>query len=160
MHAMKKDPYQSFLNYAFWLLGRKAYTEAEIGQRLKRRAAKLKIPDAEKLIKKVTERLKELHYVDDEKILENYFEYRLKTRPQGKFLFLHEMHRRGIPFVRARAEWERRNISEEPLARALLKSRERQLKNIPQVLRKKRMAGLLASRGFSPETVWGILEKI
>lgn len=155
-----KDFYQSFLNYAFWLLGRKAYTEAEIHQRLKRRAAKLKIADAEKIIKKVLERLKELRYVDDEKVLENYFEYRLKTRPQGKFLFLREMRRRGISFEKAKEEWDKREIEEGPLARELIAKRERQLKGLPRILRKKRIASLLAGRGFSPETVWGILEKI
>lgn len=154
-----KDPYQTLLNYSFWLLGRKAYTEAEISERLKRRTAKLKISEPENLIKKVIERLKELRYLNDEKILEDYFEYRLKTRPQGKFLFLHEMHRRGIPFEKAREEWEKRDIEEKPLALELVKKRERQLKGLPQVLRKKRIASLLASRGFSPETVWGILEK-
>jgi regulatory protein len=120
----------------------------------------LKIPDAEKTIQKVLERLKELRYLDDGKILEDYFEYRLKTRPQGKFLFLREMHRRGIPFEKAREEWEKRDIEEKPLALELVKKRERQLKGLPPVLRKKRIASLLASRGFSPETVWGILEKV
>jgi len=157
MSHVIKDSYLSLLNYSFWLLGRKAYTEAEILQRLKRRAAKLKISEPENTIKKVMERLKELRYLDDEKILENYFEYRLKTRPQGKFLFLREMHRRGISFEKAREEWEKRDIEEKPIALELIKKRESQLKGLPQVLRKKRIAGLLASRGFSPETVWEVL---
>lgn len=157
-NLMERDSYKTLLNYSFWLLGRKAYTEAEIFERLNRRGLKVKLPQIQAAIKKVLERLRELKYLDDDKILENYFEYRLKSRPQGKFLFLHEMHRRGIPFEKARAEWEKRDIEEKPLALELLKKRERQLKGLPQVLRKKRIASLLASRGFSPETVWGILE--
>lgn len=157
---MERDSYKVLLNYSFWLLGRKAYTEAEIFERLNRRGLKVKLPQVQAAIKKVVKRLRELKYLDDNKILENYFEYRLKSRPQGKFLFLHEMHRRGIPFENARAEWEKRDIEEKPLALELVKKRERQLNGLPQVLRKKRIASLLASRGFSPETVWGVLEKV
>lgn len=154
--AMRND-YQKLLDYSFWLLGRKAYTEAELRKRLLRRAAKLKLPDAETCTKKVVARLKELKYLDDSKILENYFEYRLKSRPQGKFLYLHQMRRRGIPFDAAKLEWERRKIDEETLAREVLEKKRSAWAGLPAVLQKKKAAQFLASRGFAAETVWSII---
>lgn len=151
---MQKDPYQTLLNYSFWLLGRKAYAEAELRKRLERRSKKLKLPDSEKIIKKVIERLQELQYVDDAKILENYFEYRLKNRPCGKFLFLHEMHRKGISLDTAKAAWEKSGVDEEALAHDLLERKKKKLDALPEVLRKKKIMQLLASRGFSPEIIY------
>lgn len=156
---MKCDSYKFLLNYSFWLLGRKSYTEKEISDRLKRRAIKIKLPQCESVIKKVIKRLRELNYVDDDKILENYFEYRLKVRPVGRFRFLQEMYKRGIPFERARSEWEKREIDEEQLALDLIQAKKRQFKGLSAILRKKKIVSLLAGRGFSSETVWGVFGK-
>lgn len=152
-----RNDYQKLLDYSFWLLGRKAYTESELCKRLTLRAAKLKLEAVEASIKKVVARLKELKYLDDSKILENYFEFRLKSRPQGKFLFLHQMRRRGIPFDAAKLEWERRGIDEETLAREVLEKKRLAWTGLPAVLQKKKAAQFLASRGFAAETVWSII---
>lgn len=164
---MPPDSYKKLLSYSFRLLASKSYTEAEIVERLNRRAKKLTIPaptvipasaSADEIIKRVVARLRELKYLDDHKILEDFFEYRLKSRPVGKYLFLHQMHRRGISFETASTEWEKRNIEERSLATALMEKRLQELKKqdpgAPLVLRKKRLAQFLASRGFSAETVW------
>lgn len=121
----------------------------------------MKLSDLDTAIKKVIKRLRELKYLDDGRILSDYFEYRLKSRPVGKFLFLHEMYRRGIPFEQARREWEKREVDEEPLALQLLENKNRQWKkeNMPPVLRKKKVIQLLTSRGFSPDTIWGLVDK-
>lgn len=157
---MKKHSYQILLAYSFRLLGRKAYTESEIKEKLARRALKIKLADGEVAAKKVIERLKELNYINDDKILQDYFEYRLNSRPQGKFKFLHEMHRRGILWERAAKEWDSRAICEEPLALSLIEKKSRRFKGLPQVLRKKKIASLLAGRGFAPDTIWSILDKV
>lgn len=159
---MEKDSYKILLNYSFRLLGRKNYSEAEISKKFIQRGKKLKLSDLDTAIKKVIKRLRELKYLDDDRILNDYFEYRLKSRPVGKFLFLHEMHRRGISFDQAKREWEKREIDEEPLALQLLKNKNRQWKkeNMPPVLRKRKVIHLLTSRGFSPDTIWGLVDKV
>lgn len=154
-----QDPYKILLNYSFRLLSGKSYTESEISTKLKKRSEKVKLEDVPNLVAKVITRLKELNYLNDDQILSDYFEYRLRARPHGKFSFLHAMHRRGIGFETARAAWEKRGVEEAPLAIALLEQKKRKLEKLPDVLRKKKIAQLLASRGFSPETVWGILDK-
>lgn len=164
---MGKNAYQSLLDYALRILGRRSYSESGMLHKLLQRGKKLKLgdfPDAAEVSaasKKVLDRLRELKYVDDDRMLADYFEYRLKSRPVGKFEFLHEMHRRGIPFQRAGREWDRRGIAEEPLAQAFLEKRRRQWvkEKMPPVLQRKKIAGLLAGRGFAPDTVWAILDK-
>lgn len=158
---MPIDSYQLLLNYAFRLLARKAYAKRALTLRLERRAEKEGLLEKERqpAILKVLERLMELGYVNDEKILEDYFEYRLKSRPEGKFSFLQRMHRRGISFEQARKMWDSRGIDEEALAQELLEKKAEQFSKMPSVLQRQKMVRLLASRGFSPETVWKVVEK-
>lgn len=151
------DPYRAMLNYAFWLLGRKQYSEEEMRLRMERRAKRVQVYDAGGLIKKVLTRIKELNYINDDKILENYFEYRLKTRPQGKYAFLIECARRGIDKEKAAAAWARARIDERALAQELLEKRSARLKKIDPKKRKQKLAQMLASRGFAPDTVFSAL---
>ena len=155
---MKNDFYQPLMDYAFRLLGGCAYSEEKLHQKLALRARKLKLDKPAPLLEKITARLKELNYLNDDRLLNDYFEYRLKNRPVGKFLFLHDMHRRGIPIKKARAEWEKRNMDELPLAKELLSQKGRQFEKLPPVLRKNKIVRFLASRGFSPETVWELAD--
>lgn len=148
------------LSYALHLISRKNYTEAEITRKLLRRSEKLNLQNSKIAQKKVLKRLCELTYIDDTKILGDYFEYRLPARPQGKFAFLNELQRRGIPIENAKAEWEKRGIREESLAMALIKNKKMRFAKMPRVLQEKKIASLLANRGFSPETIWEILEKM
>lgn len=155
---MNDVSYQALLNYAFRLLATRNYTESEMLSRLGRRADKLHLKGKAGATKQVIARLRELQYLDDQKILADYFEYRLKSRPVGKFGFLHEMHRRGFSFERAKLEWEKRGVDEGTLAQALLEKKRKELDRLPEVLRKKKIMSLLARRGFSPDTTWRILD--
>lgn len=155
---MNDVSYQALLNYAFRLLATRNYTESEMLSRLDRRASKLHLKGKASATKQVVKRLRELQYLDDQKILADYFEYRLKSRPVGKFGFLHQMHRRGFSFERAKLEWEKRGVDEGMLAEALLEKKRKELDKLPEVLRKKKIMSLLARRGFSPDTTWRILD--
>ena len=156
---MEKDLYQRFLNYCFWLLGRRAYSRSEIIKCVERKAKKMKLDGSEtgQIKERVLSRLEELNYINDAKILENYFEYRLPARPAGKYIFLNEMRRRGIDVDAAKTAWNSRNINEEKLAEEFIESHLKRLKGLDLQKRKKRIAGLLSRRGFSTDTVWGIV---
>ena len=128
--------------------------------RLDRKGKKVLLSDLESSIPKVIARLKEFNYINDDKILENFFEYRLKSKPQGRYFFLGEMRRRGIPVDKAAGEWEKRRINEVELANKLLLSKAKKYYAFDAFTRKKKIATFLAGRGFSPETVWNILDKL
>lgn len=157
---MNVDSYQVLLNYSFRLLTRKNYSEAEMRTRLDRKGKKVLLSDLESAIPKVIARLKEFNYINDDKILENYFEFRLSSRPQGKYFFMNEMRRRGIPLDKATFEWEKRGINEVDLAQKLLSVKGKKYSGFDPFTRKKKIATFLAGRGFSPETVWNVLDKL
>lgn len=157
---MERDPYKSLLIYSFRLLARKAYSQAEMKRKLSMRAKKVLLPEAGLAIEKVMDRLEGLGYIDDKKIVSNVLEYRLHERPVGKFGFLIEMKRKGINTDRAKEEWEKRGIDEHELARALFENKKRFLAKLPLQKQKEKFSRLLASRGFSSDIVWGLLEKL
>lgn len=154
---MNKKTYQSLLNYSFRLLTRKAYTEYEILTRLKRRVKKFSIEGGEAAITKVMARLYELNYINDEKILDNFFLFSLPAKPQGKFGFLSTMRRRGIGREKAEQKWRMNVVSEKQLAVDLLARKSKQISKYKENKRKEKMARLLASRGFSGDTIWDVL---
>lgn len=158
---MQKDLYQRFLNYAFWLLGRRAYSKNEIIKKFNLKAKKLKLEEGQagEIKERVLSRLEKLNYINDAKILENYFEYRLTARPAGKYIFLNEMRKRGIDLDVAKTAWASRKIDEEKLAEEFIAGKLEHFKDLDPQKRKKRIAGLLARRGFSADTVWSVLGK-
>lgn len=167
---MSKEIYEILINYAFRILAKKSYTKAEMEKKLRVRAAKVEkkslkesvSSNAEASMKKIMQRLHELNYLNDERILSNYFEYRLKNRPQGKFAFIHEMRRRGISADIAQKQWEERGIDELALAQELIDKKFKKFrdKNTPLVLLKKKIAVFLAGRGFSSEIIWEALSNV
>lgn len=159
---MEKDPYQLLMAYAFRLLSKKTYTEGEILKKFSSKGKRLKLSEDESAPagKKVLERLKELNYVNDEKFIDDYFEYRLNNKPQGKFGFVNEMKKRRISFEIARQQWEKRNIDEKSLAMRLVSKKLRILHKLPPPKKKKKIMAALASRGFSPDIVWEILGEL
>lgn len=148
------------MDYALFMLGRKSYARSELKKRLEMRARKKKLEEAPAAIEKVLERLKELGYLDDEKLLKNYLEYTLPTKPQGKQAFVSTMMRRGIKSSQAIAAWSRAAIDEAPLLNEVLQKAIAKYEKEPHQKRKAKIAGLLMRRGFSPGLVWDALAKI
>lgn len=155
---MQKAPYQLLLGYSFRLLTRRNYTEAEILDKLIKRGKKVKFENYEVLARKAVERLKEIGFINDKKYFADYFEYRLAAKPVGAFGFMREMAKRKIPFAKSKQEWENRRIDEKQLAQAFLEKCRRKYEKLEPRKQKQKIVSLLAGRGFSPETVWGILD--
>ena len=120
--------------------------------------AKKNLPDAPALIERVLARLHELKYIDDDRILQNYFEYKLAFKPVGKYRFLNDMRRIGIPKVKAINAWESKNVDEEALALQLLEARKKRFVGLKGQDRKKKIVSLLGGRGFAPDVIWKVLE--
>jgi len=76
------------MDYALWLLGRQAYSEAEMRARLGRRA----LPQAD--IDRVVARLRELNLVNDARFAQGYVRNRQHAR--GRLALRGELKRKGI----------------------------------------------------------------
>lgn len=157
---MNKDPYRLLFDYSLWLLGRRNYSEREMMKKLEQRSAKLKLPDAPALCQKVIIRLKELNYINDGRMVDDYFQYRLKNRPEGRFAFLQYARKKGISLELAKEQWGREEPDEIVLAEQAVLAKKRQLAGLPLQKKKQKIAQFLARRGFKADTVWKIIAKI
>ncbi len=152
-----RNSYEALLQYSFRILSRKSYTRREIETKLTKRGEKYNLPAFQDAAKKVMERLTELNYLNDGAIITNHLEYRVKVRPQGRYGFLFEMRKRGIDSKAAAREWDKKAIDERALARELIAKKSVQLKELEPRKRAQRISSLLASRGFAPDVIWGIV---
>lgn len=76
------------MSYALWLLGKRAYTEAELRQRLQRRS----LPEAD--CDRVLIRLKELQLLDDHAFAGSYL--RARAQQRGRLALQQELRRKGV----------------------------------------------------------------
>jgi len=147
--ALEEQSYEA-RQYAFLLLSYKARTSSELKQRLTRKGFS---PD---IVAATLQRLTELKMVDDAGFARRFTEDRITIGHKGKWRVRGELLKRGVakehiedalataPDEKAAA----REVAEKYL------SRNRGLE--PDVL-KRRLYAFLARRGFSPDTIRGVL---
>lgn len=84
------DERAKVISKAFAYLGRRSHAEKELKLKLLK-----KFPQA-MLIEKTIERLKELGYINDEKFVRDWIEYRLSSNPKGRILIKRELFEKGV----------------------------------------------------------------
>jgi len=84
------DERAKIMNKAFDYLARRNYAQKELKSKLLR-----KFPKGD-LVEKVIERIKELGYIDDEKFVREWIEYRLISKPRGRILIRRELLAKGV----------------------------------------------------------------
>lgn len=139
-------------NYVLWLLGRKAYTRAELEERLLGKGA------APEVVSAVLARLEEYRFVDDEAYAQGYV--RAREPRKGKLALRQELLRKGV-------EEETVEGVLEPLGEAAQADRAEELlrkhawrfrKEDPRKNRAKAFA-FLARRGFAGGAAAEALER-
>lgn len=86
--AEKVYDYQRSLSYAFWLLGRRAYTTAELREKLLGKQAEPEV------VTRVIARLSELRYLDDKGYAESFV--RSRQPRKGRMALRRELFRKGV----------------------------------------------------------------
>lgn len=139
-------------DYALWLLGRQAYTAAEVRQRLRRRA----LPEAD--TERVVARLLELGLLDDRAYAIAYVDRRAATR--GGLALRQELQRKGVATelieraVGAHGEADQRRAAVELLRKQAWRFEVAPGADDALVARARgRAYALLARRGFPPDVV-------
>ncbi|MCX6811463.1 MAG: regulatory protein RecX [Candidatus Berkelbacteria bacterium] len=84
------DERAKVMNKAFVYLARRNHAEKELKSKLLK-----KFPKGA-LVEKTIERLKELGYINDEKFVREWIEYRLNTKPRGRILIKRELLTKGV----------------------------------------------------------------
>ena len=137
------------------LLAVRDRTVREMGERLERRGC------SAEAIAIVVEGLQRTGLLDDLKFVRQWIGYRLETRPQGRIRLLQDLRKRGIDKSLAEqvlAEFEERVGTGDAADRVLERVLHRYAKLAPDVA-SRRMYGLLARRGFDPDTSRSAVER-
>ena len=154
-----RDSYRFLLNYAFFLLGRRQYSEVELIKKCRLRAKKVTLEESEDALEKVIVRLHELEYLNDEKLAVSFLQNSLNLKPQGKRSFLVHMRKKGVAHDVAQKAWDAAQIDEDILAHRLIASKMGQFEKLDLIKQNRKIQYLLASRGFKSSLIWDILRE-
>jgi len=133
---------------ALQYLGARDRTERELRDRLQRRGCS---PEA---IETALERLVAARLVDDEALARRYVEVRMTERPSGAIRLAQDLRRRGVerPVIDRVLEEFADGIGTEETAVDLLRRVAKRYRGLDRTTARRRMYGMLARRGFDPET--------
>lgn len=147
-----EEQYRLCRNYAFLLLSYKARTEKELKERLEKKGY------SPVVIARVFERLKELGLADDEKLTKDYVEERIRIGHKGKWRVKQELLKRGV--AKEKVEQALKDAPDETeAAMMVLEHFLPRYQRLDEETKLRRIYGLLARRGFSPETIKNVLLK-
>ena len=129
---------------AFRLLGARAYSCAQVKERLRRRGFQ------EYVVEQTLDELRRLKLVDDRDYALRYVQERMRIRPAGRALLLHDLKKRGIDAATAEDVLDEvfADVDPEAVALDLLRSRRRQYESVDSRRALSRMYGFLGRRGF------------
>lgn len=94
------------LQYAFWLLGRRDYTESEMTAKLNKRVIALvgqtdtsvdQAGVSAELVARTMDRLRELGYLNDRAFAERFAQKSLTERSRGAFWVRQQLQKKGVP---------------------------------------------------------------
>ncbi len=143
------------LQYAVKLLSARPYSEKKLKEKLY--ARKYLTPD----IRTALERLKRERLLDDRKYAEDFVRARMAARPRGATRMVTDLLARGIPLILAREVTTELmpRTDEVPLAREFVRRKQAQYAHLDDDTRWRRLAGMLARRGFSFDTIRKVLQR-
>ncbi|NPV14326.1 hypothetical protein HPY86_05275 [candidate division WOR-3 bacterium] len=139
--------------YALLLLSYRARSEKELRERMEKKGWTPAVIEA------VLKNFKETGLVDDEKLAQRYVQDRITVGHKGKWRIKQELTRIGIA-----KELINRALATAPdetaAAKMVLEHFLPRYQKLDPLTKKRRLAGLLARRGFSPETINRLLNEL
>ncbi len=141
------------MNYGMHALSQRAHTTHELEEKLKKRPH-FTLESG----KAVLSRLQELGLLNDDAFIRRTVEEAAQFRFQGPLKVASRLYKRGIPMKQTQEIWRASGISERELAEEALKRVAKRFTKLPKNKLYQRRAQFLASRGFSPDTIYSVLE--
>lgn len=170
---LEENKYQNLLNASLRLVSFRPRSEKEIREFLLKKIQKLQISPQEyqKILARVLSRLRELGYADDKKFIQWWIEQRALYRPKGRRALLWELRQKGIDESLAHEvlEESRQYLSDSLKDDALWEKEEavkairlrlERWKHLPPIVQKRKMYSFLERRGFSPETIYHVIDEV
>lgn len=151
------ENYDKLIQYAFRILAKKRYTCFELRKKLNEYLKRREITD-DSVLTKVLSRLTELKYLDDRQYAVDYIRDRLKLKPRGEFLLIHELKRRGIPEDTIEDTLSSNPVDESGSATDALTRRKRRWETLPRQQAREKAFRFLSSRGFRPDAIYKAID--
>lgn len=151
----KAKPYtlERAWNYVLWLLGRQAYTTAQVKEKLVRKQV------APEIIQQVLEKLGDYRFLDDVRFAEQYIQSR--QRHKGKIALKQELRRKGVDEKLVEgALVELDDESQLEHATALLQKQLPRLQTGEERKRYGKAYAFLARKGFTSDIIRRVLEDV
>lgn len=142
------------LNYALWLIGRRARTQREIEEKLSRKGF-----DKGEILKTV-DKLKQLRLLDDKEYSLSYIRASKSLKPKGRYRLLLELTRRGVDKGTARLALDEELEDTGTLAETALKSYLKRSGGLSKERLYQRSMGFLLRRGFSLDEAKKAVKKV
>ena len=150
---MRTD-YEVLIEYSLKLISRKRYTQKEMEKKLKGKEF-AKGDD----IQKVIARLKEYKYINDNDYANAFIQTRVRFAPRGKRLMALELRQKGIDKETVKQQIDECEINELDLAREVLKRKQSALKKYFGQKKREKIFMILASKGFSFDTIYKVADE-
>lgn len=144
--------YRKGLDAAFRLLSNRERSAAELRKRLREKGY------PEDTVEKVLERLQETGLQDDPRFADRYAA-ESAVRGKAARLIQRELVNKGLDKELAAAAATVSPEDERERARSVAEKKARTMRGVAQPKRLQRLAGLLARRGFDPETCWVVAKE-
>ncbi len=153
--SRKTKPYtlERAWNYVLWLLGRQAYTAAQVKEKLVRKEV------APEIIQQVLEKLEDYRFLDDARYAEQYIQSR--QRHKGKLALKQELRRKGVD--EKLVEGALQGLDDESQlehATALLQKQLPRLQTDDPRKSYGKAYAFLARKGFTSDIIRQALEKV
>jgi len=141
--------------YAFLLLKFRLRSEKELRERLKKKKFPFEI------INQTLEFLRQKRFLDDDYFAQAWIDWRIK-KPFGLRRITEELRLKGIDreIINKKVGQLKAHYCEEEVVYKLAQAKINRLKNVPADKVKARAYAYLIRRGFSPETVFTIINKL
>ncbi len=145
-YTAKPYTYERSWNYVLWLLGRKAYTQKQLKDKLKQKDAEPEV------IERVMKRLNELKFVDDKAYAEMYV--RSRQHKKGSIALKQELFQKGISETLVTETLEPLDqAKQKTAAKQILEKNQWRLTKTEEKKRYSKAYAFLARRGFPSDVV-------
>lgn len=141
------ETYHRALNASLHFLSYRPRSEGEIRQRLRKSGTD------DEVIDRVIQQLRDWRYVDDADFAQRWVENRTLHRPRGSRLLAQELRAKGVDPLIVDQALEDADLDETGQALDVARKRWRQLQDLDDAVRERRLIGFLQRRGFNFDSI-------
>lgn len=147
---IKKSEFQKTLDKLLMFATLRSRSEKEVKDWFRRKEVH------ESLFDELTNRLKKLELLDDEKFAKWWIDQRTSFKPKSKRIIIQELRMKGISQNTIEDAFGETVIDEEKLARELVEKKMYKWQGLDARIKKQKISQYLAGKGFN----WDLIEKV